>query len=375
MPVSRPSWLIGALQLVFVVVIIAIALIFTSALKPDAAPPRGSVMGENAIMQVSITQPMGRSYAPVLSLNGVVAAQTQTQVTPQVGGRVVKVGTNFKQGGKVKKGELLFQIDPRDYQLSIEQAEANIAAAQSDLQLLEAEAKLALTEWEGLFPGREISALAARKPQMAAARARVASAEAAKKSAALALSRTRITAASDAKILSTTLDLGQVVAPNQSVGQLFSLDSLEVSAPISTDDLQLLFPAEGRTVSLTFSSGEPARKGAIVRVNAVLDSRTRLATLFIKPETAVDLTVGGFVDVTIEAPVIAGAVEVPVSALSGRDQVWVIDAGKLYPRTVTVLNETGDSAMFAAFDTADGVLILPPIEAYSGQPAVAGSGT
>ena len=164
-------------------------------------------------------------------------------------------------------------------------------------------------------------------------------------------------------------------APNQSVGQLFSLDSLEVSAPISTDDLQLLFPAEGRTVSLTFSSGEPARKGAIVRVNAVLDSRTRLATLFIKPETAVDLTVGGFVDVTIEAPVIAGAVEVPVSALSGRDQVWVIDAGKLYPRTVTVLNETGDSAMFAAFDTADGVLILPPIEAYSGQPAVAGSGT
>ncbi len=373
MSVSRPSWLIGALQLIFVVGIVGIALMFTAALKPDSAPPRGAVTGEASVMNVSIIRPVPIDFTPTLNLNGVVAAQTQTQIIPEVGGRVIKVGANFKQGGFVKQGELLFQIDPRDYQLAVEQAEANIAAAQSDLQVLEAEAKLALTEWNDLFPGREISSLAAREPQMNAARARLASAKAAKKTAALALSRARVTAASDAKILSTSLDAGQVVAPNQSAGQLFALDNLEISVPLSTDELQLLLPVTGRTATLIFSSGEPPRTGIIVRVNAVLDSRTRLASLFIKPEVAVDLTVGGFVDVVIDAPRVDGAITIPVSALSGRDQVWVIDNGKLYPRTVTVLGETSNSLTLAQFDTADGVLTIPPIEAYAGQPAAARS--
>ncbi|MEO1642957.1 MAG: efflux RND transporter periplasmic adaptor subunit, partial [Pseudomonadota bacterium] len=265
-------------------------------------------------------------------------------------------------------GELLFRIEPADFELAVEQAQANIDSAASDLALLEAEAAVAIQEWEELFPGQPITDLAAREPQIAAARSRLASAEAAKKTAALALSRTRISAPSDARVLNTQLNIGQVVGPNVTVGSIYALDSVEISAPLTTRQLETLQPViERAAIIRPREQTDVAINGTVRRQNATLDTRTRLASIFIAPEASEVLTIGDFADVTLRADPVEEAMSLPATSFFGRDEVWIVVDGKLQRRKLVRLGERGDEAIVRGFDFGDGVVTLPPVEGYEGM--------
>src|SRR5256885_15038021 len=64
---------------------------------------------------------------------GTCAAYETVQVQAQVSGQIV--ARNFQDGADVKKGDLLFTIDPRPYQAALEQAQGQLAQAQSKLVL------------------------------------------------------------------------------------------------------------------------------------------------------------------------------------------------------------------------------------------------
>lgn len=355
--------------MVFVVAVVAVALFITNLLSPaegsSSAIPQASA---DMAVDINVVQPTVQQFTPEIRLNGVIQSQTQTNIAPQIGGRVVYVSPNFRPGAAVTKGERLFQIETADFELAVEQAQANIDSASSDLALLEAEAELARQEWQELFPGQPITDLAARRPQIAAAKSRLASAEAAKKTAALALSRTRIIAPSDARVLSTQLDIGQVVAPNISVGSIYALDSVEISAPLSTRQLETLQPVIDRSASIQSNERtDIVIDGTIKRQNATLDPRTRLATVFIVPNTLEGLTIGDFATVVLKADPVQRAMKIPATSFFGRDEVWVVIDGALQRRSLIRLGERGDEVIVRDFDFGEGVVTLPPVEGYDGM--------
>jgi multidrug efflux pump subunit AcrA (membrane-fusion protein) len=188
----------GALQLAFVVGVIGFALLLSTLLRPDSPEPApaGAAKGRT----VSIVAPVATPFRPSVRLNGVVQARTVTSVIPQVSGRVIKVSPAFRPGASVSLGELLFVIDRSDYKLAIERTLAEIEVARSDLARLEAEAASEREVWQQQFPDRQIPDLIARVPQIAAAKARIHSGEAARQSAELSLSRTTVRAPFDARI-------------------------------------------------------------------------------------------------------------------------------------------------------------------------------
>lgn len=371
---DRRSALLGVAQLVFVVVVVFLALTLTEAMKPRQTYGDGQgVAFADSTVNVTVISPRGETYTPRVALTGSVTAQTETQIAPQVSGRVIWVNKNFTPGASVKKGDILFRIDSEDFELAIDQAEATIAEANSELQRLTAEAKVALSEWQDLYPNQPISDLAARKPQMEAAQARLAAARANKKTAQLALRRTRVVAPANARILSSMLDVGQLVTPAMPVGALYALDNVEIAVPVSPQDLQLLSPITGRDVSLKLETRAEPVSGTVSRVGSVLDPRTRQATLFIEPKDVAGLTIGSFVEATISASAVNDAVRMPITALAGRRRVWVLKDGALESRDIHILNQTTDSVIVAPFDIGDGILTLPPAEAYNGQKAKARS--
>ncbi|MDJ0709054.1 MAG: efflux RND transporter periplasmic adaptor subunit [Woeseiaceae bacterium] len=355
----------GAFQLALVVAIVGGALLLSASLKPDAGftPPRAQA----STVPVSVIQPATEAFAPVVELNGVVEARTVTSIIPQVSGKVVTVSDRFRPGASVTAGEILFIIDPADYELAVERTLAEIEVARSDLLRLEAEGEAERKIWQGRFPDREIPDLTARVPQIAAAKARIQSGEAAKAAAELNLERTVIRAPFAARILETQLDVGQVVGGNASVGRMFSIASLEIAVPVSADELRRIGRPQGRTATITPQiPTEPTIVAEVVRQSASLDERTRLSTLYLQSSDIAALTLGEFVAVDISGLSTSETYRVPSAALTSRDQLWVVEGDRLAARRVEILAHKDTELVVGAFDTADGIVAVPPSDARDG---------
>jgi len=369
---ERTAWAMGVIQLVFVIAVIAGAVGFSMALKgkESANRPQLSELRGEPVITVRVVQPVRTDFAPDVRANGTIQASAEVAVSPQVSGEVMSVSENFLAGSEVERGALLFEIDQTDFRLAVEGANAEIAAAKSNLAQLEADAELAVREWKELYPDREITDLAAQEPQLDAAKARLDSAIANKRTAELSLKRTKVFAPADARIVSSNLDVGQVVSPGQTVGRLVSLNSIELVVPLPLEQQALLEPVVGRSASFRRKgASDDERRATVVRVDASLDARTRLSNLFLKPERQRDLRIGDFADVSIRGDIYDGALVLPASALSRQDTVWVVQQGQLASRRIFVLGErnAGSEIVTAPFDVGDGVVALPPLEAKEGQ--------
>ena len=357
----------GWFQLLFVVTVVGAAILLSVSLKPETSRNFPTRSPDPTV--VSVVDPEPAEYEPWVRLNGVVEARTITDVIPQVGGRVVAVSPEFRPGGSFAKGDVLFRIDASDYELAVERTLAEIEAARSDLALLEAQAAAEKQVWDRQFADRQIPDLVAKVPQIAAAKARIHSGQAARAAAELSLSRTVVRAPFDGRVLDTRLDIGQVVGAGAAVGSIFSDDSLEISVPVSREELALLGDAIGRRASIVRDGMTVSAVDAeVVRQAAALDQRTRLGTLFLSTDQADALMLGEFVGVEIRGEAAPRVYRVPAAALTSRDQVWVVEDGVLRERQVEVVGDEGDVAVVRNFDTGDGVVAIPPANGRDGLP-------
>src|SRR2546427_9366983 len=91
---------------------------------------------------VMVSRPVEREITDYAEFTGRTAAVDTVEVRARVSGYLVKV--NFQEGSVVKKGDLLFQIDPRPFQAVLDQAQGQVA--QWEAQLARAEADVARDE-------------------------------------------------------------------------------------------------------------------------------------------------------------------------------------------------------------------------------------
>ncbi|HEY1084643.1 MAG TPA: efflux RND transporter periplasmic adaptor subunit [Prosthecobacter sp.] len=119
---SRPSWLAAAL----------LGPAFFSGCKPAPAPPQAPP--PPAVIVAPVTQ----QTVPLYVEN---VGQTQASSTVEIRARVTGYITEapFKEGTLVKKGDLLFRIDPRPYEAAADQAKANVTKAEASLERAKAD--------------------------------------------------------------------------------------------------------------------------------------------------------------------------------------------------------------------------------------------
>jgi RND family efflux transporter MFP subunit len=136
-----------------------------------------------------------------------LAAVESVEIRARVSGYLDQV--NFKDGAQVKKGDLLFQIDPRPFQAELDRAQANLATAQTQLDLAANDAKRA----NDLMQSRAISAeeFDTRSKKQATADAAVKIAQAGVETAKLNLDYTKILAPIDGLLGRTIITKGNLV--------------------------------------------------------------------------------------------------------------------------------------------------------------------
>lgn len=205
-----------------------------------------------------------------------VAVQT-VSIVPQVGGRVI--ATHVDHGDYVKKGQLLFEIDPRPFEAALESARASLAQSKAELQLAHAE----LSRVEDAVASAAVSRLEydQKKSAVAMAEARVAAAQAAIDSAKLDVEYSRIVAPIDGKAGVRLVDAGNVVRANdQPMLVIQQMEPIYAEFTVTENDL-------GTVRSFLRAKGldlpDVREQGLTVLVDIPADSARVLGALGVRP--------------------------------------------------------------------------------------------
>lgn len=319
----RPSWLF--------VTLVAAALCATNCSRKPAQAP---VNTPEVLVTTVTPQDVPRVLERVATLDGFINANINAQVQGYI------ISRDYKEGSVVKKGDLLFQIDPRPFEAALAQAKGTLAKDKANQVKTDADEKRALD----LFKKKVISdqerdtAIAAAQ----AGRANIEADEAAVKQAELNLGYTKITSPIDGVAAIATAQVGDLVGP--STGPLTSVSQLDpIKAVVAagegpfTDFISRHPDATERNAyvktldfELILGNGEVyPHKGKFYALDRNLDPRTgsiRYEVTF--PNAGNNLRPGQFGKVRFVADTKKGAMVIPqeaVNELQGSYQVAVVD--------------------------------------------------
>ncbi|CAN7439739.1 efflux RND transporter periplasmic adaptor subunit [Duganella sp. LjRoot269] len=174
---------------------------------------------------ISAATVVEKTITETQEFSGRLEAIEQVQIRPRVGGFITAI--NFKPGSQIKKGDVLFVIDPRPYQAEANRAEAAAGSARAKADL----AKLELARAEKLLADkaiaqREYDALSSSLKQLDAD---VRAAQAQYESAKLNLSYTQVTSPINGRVSKAEITLGNLVDASAVLTSVVSLDQIYAS--------------------------------------------------------------------------------------------------------------------------------------------------
>lgn len=204
-----------------------------------------------------------RTIQHVVEASGTINPVNTVSVGSTVSGLISAIYVDFNS--KVKKGELLAEIDPRTFQATVDQNSANMASAQADLANRQATFEMSektLRRYKNLYaknfiPKSELdqaeSDYKSNLAQVNAARAKISQTRAQYNQSLVNLNYTKITAPVDGMIISRKIDLGQPVAASFQAPELFTiaqdLEKMQIEVNVSEADIGEV--KEGQEVTYT----------------------------------------------------------------------------------------------------------------------------
>ena len=280
----------------------------------------------------------------VATLDGYVNAE----IRPQVSGYLLK--QNYKEGSLVRKGQVLFEIDPRPFKAALDRAKGDLAQAQAQLgkSTLDVERDTPLAEARAIAKSQLDNEIQAKL----GAQASVESAKAAVEQAELNLECTKVTSLVDGIAGIAQVQIGNLVGSNSILTSVSQVDPIKAYFPIS-EQAYVLAQQEssavsskhaigffGNSLDLILSDGSiHPRKGKILLADRQVDPSTgtiRIVAAFPNPGNI--LRPGQYGRVHVETKMKKGALLIPQSAvaqLQGSYQVAVVAGDhKVSMRTV-----------------------------------------
>ena len=333
----------GKVWLVLLVLILGGAAAWV-VLKTAPVPTR--VKPDVQARLVEVQPPGSGDVRPVWQAGGQVMAAEQVSLQAQVSGRVVAVAAEAVPGATLKAGAALLTIEPRDYDLILQQREAALVQAQASLDIEQGASALAADEYQ--LAARQLAAsdraLVLREPQIASAKAALLNARAAVNQARLNLSRTRVTMPFNGQIQSRGVATGSQVGNSATLFELVNTDEFWVEVKVPRGFLPWLDP-EAPVLLHHPGWGGQTREARILNLLPGVDSNDRQARLMVAVRDPLSLNhpaepvllLNDFVSVELQGKPIRNSVTVPLQQMNDDGSLWVVNNNKMILRKPEVL--------------------------------------
>jgi RND family efflux transporter MFP subunit len=217
---------------------------------------------------------------------GTVSPDTESELIPEVSGRVEWISSSLRAGGYFSQGDVLLRLNDQDYQSVLDRARANLTRAKAEFQHARYEhQRLASLEARQLVSRSQLeNALRAYRVSEAALQ----DAQANVKQSSRDLERTEIRAPFTGLVRNRSVDIGQFVGRGASIATIYASDQVEVRLPIADRQLAFLNLPVGQrgelpfdeqpnvTLSARYAGQDLTWEGKIVRTEAQIDTASRM---------------------------------------------------------------------------------------------------
>jgi len=270
---------------------------------------------------------------------GTLQGYVNAQIQPQVSGYLIR--QDYHEGALVKKGQLLFEIDPRPFQAALDQAKGQLAQAEAQMANADINVKRDIPEAEAhAIPQSQLDT---DTQALLGAKAAVEADQAAVEQAALNVGYTKVISLIDGIAGITTVQVGNLVSQTTVLTAVSQVNPIKVYFPIS--EQEYLRMADGRApgsvdfltraarvpLQLTLADGSIySYPGKIIFADRQVDTQTgtiQIVGEFSNPRNV--LRPGQYARIQAPTGSIAGATLVPQAAVSqqqGAYQVTVVGA-------------------------------------------------
>jgi RND family efflux transporter MFP subunit len=278
----------------------------------------------------------------VPAMGSVIPAQEMVLKVP-VGGEIVDMSPEFTVGGVLQENSMVLQIDPKDYELALQQKQRSLSDAEYAFKLELGRQDVARREWNLLYGEKKTeqveSELALRKPHLEKAQIDIQAAKAELEQAKINLARTRVTAPFNGLVLNKYVDLGSQVSSQEKLADLVGTDAYWVKVSVPVEYLKWIripkdYNEEGAQVTIHYRD-DSVRQGKVIRLLADLSQEGRMARLLVEVKDPLDLVVkegrrpplliGEYVRVSIEGALLPDVYRIPRYTLHNDSQVWILD--------------------------------------------------
>ncbi|MGB1403061.1 MAG: efflux RND transporter periplasmic adaptor subunit [Porticoccaceae bacterium] len=308
---------------------------------------------------------------------GVAKARTRTSLISEVSGAVLRVSDNFVVGGTFQAGDMLLALDPTDYEVALQRAEARLMSAKAAMEFERARSVQAEKEWAMTGrPQSEAPLLALRQPYLLEAQANLLQAQSEVRQAKIKLEKTIIKAPYAGMVANKLADVGQFVTAGTRVGEAFAIDFVEVRLPLTERDLSMMdsLLSTSLTEKMVVLSGtvdgiSASWQATIARSEGVVSELNRAQYLVARladpygldkdqNTNRVPLRVGTFVKASIEGKMLKGVFQVPRSALLEGSRIGLVDSEQLLKIVPVTVAHADDQYYYLSDGLTNGMEII-----------------
>lgn len=319
----------------------------------DPAPAQAPVPR----VSVATAQPAPERFER--ELTGLLEARRDTTLAARAGGTVV--ARLAEPGTRVDEGDAILRFDSREASAAVGTARAGVTDSEAQLQD-------AQQRWERLD---SLGDLASEQDRTAArsafhrAEAAVERARAQLQLAEVQRSYLTVRAPFAGEVAMLDPEVGETVAPGSPVARVVDTDGLEVTIGLLGDEVR---SARDPNTRFEVRSGTTTVPATVDHVSPAADPQTLTWTVDLSVDPSPALIPG--MPVTVLAGLASGGVgvEVPVQALRGDDQMWVVEGGVVRAATVRVLRETSATLVVDGVEAGSAVVIRGPASLRDGDP-------
>lgn len=358
-----------SVAVLFFAVIVAYGLVKTAPAPEQFTP-------EESTTSIRVVEVNRERVRLEVSSQGSVMPYKESELIPEVNGRVSWMSPNLLPGGYFSKDEVLLRIDNRDHRSKVARSKAALNRSMAEEEL----ARFELGRMEELVKKKltSQSSLEIVLRNHRIAEAVLQDSKIALEQAFRDLKRTEIKAPYDGLVRSEKVDLGQYVSRGMVIASIYAAQYAEVRLPVADKQLayldlplghrgELADEVKPEVLLFTDYGGKYYEWiGKLVRTEAEIDSRSRMVTAVVRVNNnnnvdQPDLPIGLFVNARIKGRWVEGVVTIPRAALRNQSKVLVVDKdNRIHYRDVKILRFENDNVIVSdGLESGDVVNISP----------------